>query len=249
MFQQSTDHLEPFRQAVQIFLYPWAISSENLLAHLAILFSQTLGAYCSELVQNDDCLAYNWYVCRSRNSGSKASNDLSSHCAGTSSGFGRELVLIALERGDRVIATGRSLDKIQDFPKSDNIRTLELDLDWDTKSIKDKVDEAVAFWGYIDVIVNNAGFGKKGLIEEVGYVKRSTTFFSGEDTDSTTKFRSEGFKEQFQTNFFGLINVTNAVLPHMRARRSGTLVMLGSRTSWTPEYSVSLPDSNVSYPL
>lgn len=87
---------------------------------------------------------------------------------GTSSGFGRHLVLIALARGDRVIATARSLLKIQDLPESENLRLLHLDLDWNTQAIKAKVDEALAFWGQIDVLVNNAGFGKKGIAEELG---------------------------------------------------------------------------------
>lgn len=69
-----------------------------------------------------------------------------------------------------MIATARSMDKIQDLPKSDNIRLLQLDVDTGTVEIKSKVDEALKFWGRIDVLVNNAGTGEKALFEEGGYV-------------------------------------------------------------------------------
>jgi NAD(P)-dependent dehydrogenase (short-subunit alcohol dehydrogenase family) len=98
---------------------------------------------------------------------SKAQNVLK---IGTSTGFGRFLALGALARGDRVIATARSIETIQDFPKSDNIRLLQLDLDWDWEKIEAVVKEAAAIWGRIDVLTNNAGYGQKGLIEEIGSV-------------------------------------------------------------------------------
>ncbi|KAJ7596537.1 hypothetical protein C8J56DRAFT_1011267 [Mycena floridula] len=134
---------------------------------------------------------------------------------GTSSGFGRELVLGALARNDLVVATVRRHDKIQDLPKSDNLRVVELDLEWSDEKIKAAVEEAVSFWGHIDVLVNNAGSGFKGLSEELG---------------------AELFRKQFQINFFSVVAVTNAVLPHMRARKSGTIVMMGSRVSWNSEF-------------
>ncbi|KAL1948959.1 hypothetical protein VTO73DRAFT_10765 [Trametes versicolor] len=139
---------------------------------------------------------------------------------GTSSGFGHHLVLIALSRGDCVIATARSLDKIQDFPPSDKLRTMPLDVTEGFASIKAKIDEAVTFFGRIDVLVNNAGYGHKAILEEGG---------------------SDVLRQQFDTNFFGLVDVTNAVLPHMRDRFSGTIVLIGSRASWVPEIPGSGP--------
>ncbi|KAJ7124628.1 hypothetical protein C8R43DRAFT_1031057 [Mycena crocata] len=133
---------------------------------------------------------------------------------GSSGGFGSCLVNSVLARGDRIIATARSLGKMQDLPKTDNIRLLELDITAGEKAIKVIIAKAVAFWGRIDVLVNNAGYGAKGLIEESG---------------------SAQLRLQYETNVFGTLDVTTAVLPYMRAERSGTIVMIGSRTSWRPE--------------
>ncbi|KAJ7882629.1 hypothetical protein B0H14DRAFT_2339907, partial [Mycena olivaceomarginata] len=68
-------------------------------------------------------------------------------------------------------------------------------------------------WGRIDVLVNNAGYGAKGVLEEAGCVI-------------------------CVTNVFGALDMTTAVLPYMRKEKSGTIVMLGSRTSWRPENTV-----------
>ncbi|KAJ7750384.1 hypothetical protein DFH07DRAFT_941847 [Mycena maculata] len=133
---------------------------------------------------------------------------------GTSSGFGECLVKSVLARGDRVIATARTLSKIQHFLGSENIRILELDLVSGEESIKATIAKAVEFWGRIDVLVNNAASGARGLVEESG---------------------SAQFKVQYQTNVFGTLDVTTAVLPYMRAKKSGTIVMICSRTGWRPE--------------
>ncbi|THU97931.1 NAD(P)-binding protein [Dendrothele bispora CBS 962.96] len=137
---------------------------------------------------------------------------------GVSSGLGLHLTQIVLARGDKVIATARSPGPKphDDLPTcSPNLKLIQLDLDWDTEQIHAAVKNAVQIWGRVDVLVNNAGYSHKGLAEEVG---------------------SAGFKQQFQTNFFGLMDVTNAVLPTMRQRRSGTIVNIGSRTSWRPDF-------------
>ena len=72
--------------------------------------------------------------------------------------------------GDKVIATARSLDKIRDFPKSGNIRLMELDITEGLANMKGKVNEAVTWFGQIDVLVNNAGVSVKATVEEGGYV-------------------------------------------------------------------------------
>ncbi|KAG1874810.1 hypothetical protein F4604DRAFT_721095 [Suillus subluteus] len=133
---------------------------------------------------------------------------------GTSSGFGRRLVSIVLERGDRVVATARSLQTIQDFPQSPNLHLLELDVTSGITVIKEQVDEAAKVWGKIDVLVNNAGIGLLGLLEECG---------------------ADRMIRQFRPNVFGVLDVTNAALPYMRERKSGTVVIIGSRSAWRPE--------------
>ncbi|KAG6865431.1 hypothetical protein C0991_002669 [Blastosporella zonata] len=93
---------------------------------------------------------------------------------GTSSGFGLRLAQSALKRGDRVIATARSLEKLQDVVSCidpalrDNLRTLQLDVTDTEAVLKAKADEAYAIWGQIDVLVNNAGIGLPSLLEEGG---------------------------------------------------------------------------------
>ncbi|KII85496.1 hypothetical protein PLICRDRAFT_668304 [Plicaturopsis crispa FD-325 SS-3] len=139
---------------------------------------------------------------------------------GCSSGFGRRLVTSALARGDRVIATARNLAKlvIPEPYDPDHLRKLQLDVTAGPEAIQLRVDEAIGIWGRIDVLVNNAGSGVLGLLEEGG---------------------STLLEEQFKTNLYGAFDVTNAVLPHLRARKSGTVVVIGSRSSWRPELAVS----------
>ena len=127
---------------------------------------------------------------------------------GTSQGFGRDLVDAALKRGDRVVATSRDPRKVTSaFPHGgDRLLAMAMDLR-DTKQIAAVADAAITRFGRIDVLVNNAGHGLLGAIEEA----------SDEEINSV-----------FETNVFGLIRVTQAVLPHMRKQRSGHIVNLSS---------------------
>lgn len=122
---------------------------------------------------------------------------------GSTSGFGKRLVLSVLARGDRVIATGRNTEKLGQLVSSvkseliaDNIRTIQLDVTEDEQEIKLKIDQAVGFWGQIHVLVNNAGvvflsqyylvvvdingpgFGLLGILEESGYDRSSRNLVS-----------------------------------------------------------------------
>ncbi|KIK98636.1 hypothetical protein PAXRUDRAFT_31063 [Paxillus rubicundulus Ve08.2h10] len=136
---------------------------------------------------------------------------------GTSSGFGRRLVTAVLARGDRAIATTRSVEKIEDIPNSPNLGLLQLDITSSPGTIKAIVDEAAKRWGTIDVLVNNAGAGPPGILEEGGIQKMIA---------------------RYEVGVYGPLNVTNAVLPHMRKQRSGTVVIVGSRCAWRPEVRV-----------
>ena len=127
---------------------------------------------------------------------------------GTSQGFGHELVRAALQRGDSVVATSRQPDKVAaKFPEAKD-RLLAVALDFgDPASIAAAVEKTIQRFGRIDVLVNNAGHGLLGAVEEAS---------------------DEEIRGVYETNVFGLIRVTRAVLPHMRKRRSGHIVNLSS---------------------
>ena len=127
---------------------------------------------------------------------------------GASSGFGRLLAEYLLSLDAKVVATARRVETLQDLVKhhAGNVVTLELDV---TKqhSIDQAVADALSRVGHIDVLVNNAGYGVAGAVEEVS--------------------ESE-YMPMFETNLFGLINLTKALLPQFRERRSGTIVNFSS---------------------
>jgi NAD(P)-dependent dehydrogenase (short-subunit alcohol dehydrogenase family) len=127
---------------------------------------------------------------------------------GSSTGFGYLLAKEALRRGERVIATARDASKLDDLFKQhpDTARTFALDVTQPAE-IESVAKQAIAAFGHIDVLVNNAGYGVNGAIEEVS---------------------EEEFEPMFQTNIYGLIRTTRAFLPHFRQRRSGHIFNLSS---------------------
>ena len=127
---------------------------------------------------------------------------------GTSQGFGRELVRAALQRGDSVVATSRSPQSVAAaLPNAaDRLLTASMDLR-DSGQISSVVRDAVARFGRIDILVNNAGYGVTGAVEEASEKEIAAVF---------------------ETNVFGLLRVTRAVLPYMRKQRSGHIVNLSS---------------------
>ena len=127
---------------------------------------------------------------------------------GCSTGFGRELAKLVLERGWCAVVTARDPRKIQDLVAETDGRGLALKLDvTDSAQVAEAVKKAEATFGKIDVLVNNAGFGYMAAVEE------------GEDDE---------VRAIFETNFFGLVDVTRAVLPGMRRRRSGHILNISS---------------------
>ena len=127
---------------------------------------------------------------------------------GTSTGFGRDLAVAALENGDRVAATARKPEVLGDLTEKYGDKVLALRLDV-TKpdEISAAVEATVAAFGRIDVLVNNAGYAQMGAIEEV--------------TDAQ-------FRQQYDTNVFGLLNVTRAVLPVLRQQKAGRILNISS---------------------
>ena len=161
---------------------------------------------------------------------------------GTSSGMGRALVKSALGRSDKVIATARVLEQIQDLRSladPSRLYLMQLDITDAQDVISSKVNEAIDVWGRIDVLVNNAGTGVKMILEEGGYVSCFSRLLW------ITLRRPflcsvEGIIRQFKTNVFGVMAVTYAVLPHMRRRLSGTIVITGSRSAFANEFPVRI---------
>jgi len=125
---------------------------------------------------------------------------------GCSTGFGRELVRSVLRRGFRVVATARDPNSLAEFATDPRALVTALDVTR-PEQIAAAVAQAEARFGAVDVLVNNAGYGYLSAIEE------------GDDAD---------VRAMFETNVFGLANVTKAVLPGMRARRRGHVVNISS---------------------
>ncbi|KAK6956848.1 hypothetical protein Daesc_002129 [Daldinia eschscholtzii] len=129
---------------------------------------------------------------------------------GCSSGFGEVFIRQILSRGDLAIATARRLDKIQHLQKL-GAAILELDVTHSQEVINDTVAKAIAIYGRIDVVVNNAAHVTSGAWEDV---------------------ECDQLVSQFDTNVFGVFKVTRAILPHFRERRSGVMVFISSLSGW-----------------
>ncbi|MBD2524699.1 oxidoreductase [Nostoc sp. FACHB-133] len=125
---------------------------------------------------------------------------------GASRGFGAEIAKAVLVTGDRLIATARNQADLQQFGTNKDVLVLSMDVT-DEAQVKAAIATSLEKFGQIDVLVNNAGFGLLGAIEEC----------NAEEVESV-----------YRTNVFGLLNVTRAVLPSMRQHRSGHIINLSS---------------------
>lgn len=127
---------------------------------------------------------------------------------GAGRGLGRAFVEGALAAGERVVATLRRPEMLQDLVEThpESLRALRLDVR-DRSAVLAVVEQARAAFGRLDVVINNAGYGLVGAVEEV--------------TEAEAR-------EQMETNFFGALWVTQAVLPVLRAQRSGHIVQISS---------------------
>ncbi|GKV89110.1 oxidoreductase [Pectobacterium carotovorum] len=124
---------------------------------------------------------------------------------GASSGIGEATALRLKASGHSVYAAARRIERMQKLADAD-IRVLPLDVT-DSVSVQTVVDTIIAECGRIDVVVNNAGYGSYGAVEEVS---------------------PEEGRAQFDVNVFGAVRLTQLVLPHMRAQRSGTVINITS---------------------
>ncbi|KAI0164501.1 hypothetical protein GGR52DRAFT_127322 [Hypoxylon sp. FL1284] len=132
---------------------------------------------------------------------------------GASSGFGLELVKHIARRGDLVIAASRDPAKLAGLGLGENVTAARLDQNEALPQLRAAMDDIVKIHGAVDVVVANAGYVQTGTVEE--------------STPAETQ-------AQFRANVLGAVDVYRAALPHMRARRSGTLVTVGSMAAWFP---------------
>ncbi|KAL7312036.1 hypothetical protein PS15m_007841 [Mucor circinelloides] len=134
---------------------------------------------------------------------------------GCSSGIGESVAIEALKRGDKVVATSRNLQKLEKafekHGKNDSLLLKKIDVTDDFEVIKKTVDEIVGAVGQIDFLINNAGYVEENLLE---FASTKQAY------------------DQFNTNVFGLLSVTRAVLPHMRSKKTGVIVNVSSGAGW-----------------
>jgi NAD(P)-dependent dehydrogenase (short-subunit alcohol dehydrogenase family) len=125
---------------------------------------------------------------------------------GCSSGIGRATALEAASRGHRVFASARNRNDLAEIARRENLEALALDVT-DGASIRSAVEAALSRAGRLDALVNNAGYGQYGAVEDV---------------------TPDQWRAQFEANLFGAIAVTQAVLPAMRKAGRGTIVNVSS---------------------
>ncbi len=137
---------------------------------------------------------------------------------GSSTGIGKSIAAYFQAMGWSVAATMRNPEKETELIELENLKCIRLDVT-DESSIRSAIDETILAFGSIDVIVNNAGFGAIGPFEAAN---------------------KEQIQQQFDTNVFGVMNVTRAILPYFRSKRSGVIINIasaGGRMTW-PLYTL-----------
>jgi NAD(P)-dependent dehydrogenase (short-subunit alcohol dehydrogenase family) len=127
---------------------------------------------------------------------------------GAGRGLGKGFAIAALQRGDKVAATVRNLGDIDDLVEKfgDNVLPVRLDVT-DRQAVFAAVEQATSHFGRLDVVVNNAGYGLFGAVEEIS---------------------EQQLRDQLEVNLFGVLHVTQAVLPVLRAQGSGHIVQIST---------------------
>jgi NAD(P)-dependent dehydrogenase (short-subunit alcohol dehydrogenase family) len=133
---------------------------------------------------------------------------------GASKGFGFEITKAALEAGDKVVATVRNNGAAlyTSLKEDPNLFVVEMDVTKESE-VKDAVGKAIDHFGKLDIVVNNAGYGIVGAIEEIS------------DAEA---------RKQYDTNVFGVLNVLRATLPFLRKQRSGHVINVSSLFAFDP---------------
>src|SRR5215468_8319758 len=127
---------------------------------------------------------------------------------GTSRGFGREWAIAALDRGDQVAATARDVSSLDDLAARHGEAILPIQLDVTGRdACFAAVRQAHGHFGQLDVVVNNAGYGQFGTVEEIS---------------------EQEARDQLETNLFGALWVTQAALPYLRGQGSGHIIQVSS---------------------
>ncbi|MFY1046298.1 oxidoreductase [Chryseobacterium sp. GP-SGM7] len=136
---------------------------------------------------------------------------------GASKGLGLTLVRRLLNEGYSVAATSRNLSELKTAVNSESESFLPLEMDLiNEKNVGEAIQKTVDYFGKIDVIVNNAGYGQLGTLEEL--------------TD-------EESRKNFDTNVFGSLNVIRKVMPHLRAQKRGSIINIASIGGLTGEFA------------
>ena len=149
----------------------------------------------------------------------KAENQKVWFITGASTGFGKAIAEVVLERGDIAVATFRKEEQANAFSSNDDGKLgVVLDVT-DKAQIKNGVDKALEAFEKIDVLVNNAGYGSMGSLEEVD---------------------EQELRYQFDVNVFGAVNMIKAVLPYMRQQKSGNILNITSIGGLTAYPGVSV---------
>jgi NAD(P)-dependent dehydrogenase (short-subunit alcohol dehydrogenase family) len=127
---------------------------------------------------------------------------------GSSRGLGRELARVVLDAGHRLVATARKVEDLRDLAAryEGTVRPVALDVT-DLAAARAAVAVATSAFGRLDVVVNNAGYANVNSIEDMA---------------------EDDFRAQIETNFFGVVNVTRAALPVLRAQRDGHIIQVSS---------------------
>jgi NAD(P)-dependent dehydrogenase (short-subunit alcohol dehydrogenase family) len=133
---------------------------------------------------------------------------------GASKGFGFEITKAALEAGDKVVATVRNNDSalFASLNEDANLFVVKMDVTKES-DVKDAVEKAIDHFGKLDIVVNNAGYGIVGGIEEIS------------DAEA---------RKQYDTNVFGVLNVLRNTLPFLRKQRSGHIINVSSLFAFDP---------------